>query len=166
MKWWETVQPSCSGITGKVWLFDRAAIMRRDPDSKAFVSGALLYAPHAHPMWNWWMLQLIHLRAVPGIEAPTLKFAEATHEIFCIAINPDSNPPDPRDFLADRLDLLTPTDIVQQFHANSDADAATVFNTLLRDCTIGRLSPDQDYRAAWASLVPKVAEKVSSRRNA
>lgn len=112
--------------------------------------------PGAHAFWSWWTVTLVHLREVPGVPPPHLKYPEAEYEFTIFSINPEACPePDPD---AVGHPILTPPDVVEQFHGVSDEDAERICLGAVQAIVNGHISPDQDYRGVWKMLMAGTVE--------
>jgi hypothetical protein len=115
--------------------------------------GWLVNAPGAHPLWQWWVVALIHLRPIEGVRPAHKRYPEAEHEFIIFSIDPESCPePDPEK-AAEGYPHLVPIDVVEQFHGVGDHDAKRICESAVRAIVGGVLSPDQDYRGAWKKCI-------------
>jgi hypothetical protein len=124
------------------------------PDHKAGLSSWIVNVPGAHPFWSHWMVAVCHLRDLPGVRAANKKYPEAEFEFIIASINPESCPnPTVARALVEGLPLMSPIDVVEQFHGVKDEDAARVCEGAIRAIIDGHMSPDQDYRSAWKTVI-------------
>lgn len=147
--------PEVFGKFGSAWRYDLDKIRQSrkvraltgagpDVPKDASVVSWLIEAPAAHPQWHSYVLHLIHLRPVPGLNPPTIHLEDATHEILLFALNPDA----PRR-LNRRPEVLEPINFgAQMVMATDEAATARVASTVLEICD-GQLSPDTDYLQSW-----------------
>jgi hypothetical protein len=115
----------------------------------AWVAGALLHRPHAHPVWHTYLVSMVHLRAVADLPAPQLVYADSSHEIAIFALAPDSKP-DPADVKT--IVPLHPGNLFYQLRGKSDDAALAVFRAFTAALASGELNPDTDHRRhtlAW-----------------
>lgn len=122
----------------------------------------LLLCPHAHPMWSYYVMTLVHLREAPGINTPNLQYPEAEHELIVWALHPDATPdPDDHTTLLQRMD---PLDQVHQFHGVGDDNAIEMVARLAGHIAGGVLSPDQDHRSKWRALIRQSVEHFTAQK--
>jgi hypothetical protein len=112
--------------------------------SRASLALWLVHAPSYHPLWAHYVCSVVHLRPLAGDSQPAvLHYPVAQYEIVVYASQP---PPAPEDFMRWYEAVLTPVNIVFQFHGVSDEGAAAVLAQLVRAFCDGKVSPDTDYR--------------------
>lgn len=82
------------------------------------------------------MLQVIHLRHIPGTHPPYINTPHATHEVVLQALNPDANPvwDNPNTW-----HRLTPLNFADQFQLPSDEAAVTMTEMAARAVVDGVL---------------------------
>lgn len=152
-------EPDFTGPFGKAWDVTGAKLSNQSVVAiDAFMGGWLLYAPAAHPLWNWHVLMGIHLRDVEGQSSPPhLRFPGATHEIICLAINPEKegglHPGD-----ANTFHYLRPPDFAEQIILPRDAHCAELLSLGAHAVVDGMLVPDSDFRGAWQASLNATAE--------
>lgn len=84
----------------------------------ATVKAWFLRLPGHHPFWDCYMLSIASLRDMPDVEPAKKWFAEATHEIILVALNPDYDPhPEKRETWA----MLRPINYAHQVAATDEA---------------------------------------------
>lgn len=138
--------PELVGPAGEAWRFDLQSIREKTgnkPDAGVVLW--LLRIPGAHPLWQYYSLDCIHLRPVPGLGDPVINLPGATHEIFLSAISPDWK----ADLGAPPM-RLAPLNFAAQFiEPGGDSDAqARIFNIVIELVT-GKLNPDTDFTSQW-----------------
>lgn len=143
--------PDLEGPAGRAW---------RSPleghGVHATLSAWLVNVPGAHPFWSWWTVGVVHLRELEGFPPPHKRYPEAAYEFMIFAINPEQCPePDPDDV---GHPLLTPPDVIEQFHGVLDADVVHICDLAVKAVVDGRISPDQDYRAHWHQVLTNTVE--------
>jgi hypothetical protein len=151
--------PDHQGVGGRAWKLTPSP---KNVDQTATLGWWLLNVPGAHPFWSWWQVMLVHLRDIPGQSKPAFKrYPNAEYEFFVVAINPEQCPnPEPD---SDEYPFLTPFDVVEQFDVKgSDRDAQCIVEAAVRMIVAGQISPDQDYRSAWHTLIANIAEHFRS----
>jgi hypothetical protein len=153
-----TAPPAFEGLAGKAWRIELPPPGQRErPDYDGTVGIYLVHARDAHPVWDHWMVSVIHLRPIPGCKAPTVRLAGATHEFVIAALDPGS----PLPALVADVDwaprLLRPIDVVEQFIAASDVVADQILELSVRAIVDGRGSPDQDWRPWWTDSIALTA---------
>lgn len=116
-----------------------------------FCLGSWLITGPFHAAWNQWLVSVVHLRGEKDGAPAKFVFPEATHEVQVWSLDPSQGTYDPDS--EDKPKFLRPVDIIQQFEAESDAAALGRIEVMMKAVTDGMLSPDQDYRSAWAKLL-------------
>lgn len=152
--WLATRPATLTGQVGKAWKLEWTP---PTVDQTATVVAYLLYAPHVHPIWAYWLVSIVHLRGVPGQTKPAHKrHDDMTHELLVVAMDPNHAPPDPIGW--GDVHYLTPIDVIEQIQVPDDAAAARLCELAVRACCDGLLSPDQDFRRLWHETVARTAE--------
>ena len=90
------------------------------PEHAATVAAWFLTCPRQSPLWERYVLSVVHLRPMPGVPAPQLVFEGATHELDLLALDPD---PDPQANRPETWRFLMPVNYSGQLRLPSD-DAA------------------------------------------
>lgn len=90
------------------------------PEWAACIGTWFFYCPGQSVAWHNYLLQIIHLRHIPGTHKPYINTPHATHEVVLQALNPAKNPV-PTD--NETWGRLTPLNFVDQFELPSDAAA-------------------------------------------
>lgn len=131
------------------------------PDMQGTIRCWLVTGPF-HPFWSWWMVCVIHLRPIEGVPDSTKHYSEAEYEFQIVSINPDQGAPDVdaveaggfwgKD--ATKALFLTPADACIQFHGVNDLQAANICDDAVGAIIKGAISPDSDFRRAWAEVIP------------
>lgn len=144
-------------ITQKPWIHNLSTntkvwtvIASDDDPNSVFDCGMwLIWAPWAHPLWQYHWISVVHLREVEGRDKPKIQFQGATHEVISLAQNPDIEP------ILEPLQLapLMPVNFAEQFIAANDAAANLQIEKLVKMVAQGGLSPDSDFRPAWRLLL-------------
>ena len=143
-------EPTLSSPAGKAWLLESKSPV---PDHQACLTAWLINVPRAHPFWQWWTVNMIHLRDIPGVRPAHKQYASAEYEFMIAAINPEQCPnPDP-DKVDEGYPFLHPLDVTEQFDGVSDAEAVRICEGAVRTILAGEISPDQDYRSWWHELI-------------
>lgn len=125
------------------------------PVARAAAVGAwFLECPGAHPLWDQYLVTLIHLRPFPGAPAPVLYARGATHEIILLALNPKVRMG--RKSKTTEAKWINPPNFVGQFIAEHDAAAREKVERVIAEVEAGRLSPDSDARIEWKKHFPLV----------
>lgn len=136
--------PDIEGKFGRAWI----AGGKRTVDHSASLGSWLLNIPGAHLLWEYWIVGVVHLRAIPGGRPAKKHYPEAEYEFIIASINPEACPkPDPESTIG--YPCLTPVDVVYQFHGVNDRDALRIGELAIKAMVDGRISPDQDFRSAW-----------------
>lgn len=115
-----------------------------------------------HPLWQQFVLCVVHLRDVPGFPPASRQFKGATHELLVMALNPERGPRTPEDL--SRIGLgsaayLVPIDVVHQFTATDD-EMRILAGMLAEACVQGWLTPSTDdareaLREQWLGVCVK-----------
>lgn len=147
------IAPTIDGGYGRAWLIDidawRARLGRSDD---AMIAQWIVEAPFAHPIWHSYFISLIHLRPMADGRPTKFYVDGATHEIWVYALNPDvDRAPLIRDATGLGEALLSPINFAAQFIEIEDHLAVERGEQAVRDICHGRLSPDTDWRKAWAA---------------
>ncbi|MDE2100445.1 MAG: hypothetical protein KGL39_24550 [Patescibacteria group bacterium] len=115
-------------------------LMTRDvtdePATQATISQWLLTCPGQSPMWERYLISLIHLRDIEGVKKANFQRPGMTHELLIAALNPEKK--------LDVLDpetwsFLTPLNLVEQFKMHDDASALALFEHCIDNVLEGRL---------------------------
>lgn len=152
--------PDLQGPAGEAWLIDISKPTPRPHSTLAFYA---LHCPHAHPLWSWWSLAMIHLRDVPGIGPAKKHYPEAEYEILVMSCDPSPgdkpsenervfNIDDPADYK-----YLKPQDICEQFHGPTDEGAIEIAGLFARGCVDGILPNQRAAPLARLGLPERVA---------
>lgn len=153
-------EPDLQGVYGSAWRVDMDNIEDDRPDAAGTLACFIVNAPTAHPLWDHWIIGLIHLRPIEGAtNEPHKQFPTATHEIMFAALDPREPVPDP-DRLPAPVPMLMPVDLVHQVAALTDEQARELFDLIPRAiCELGE-SPDSDHRRRWATLIENTVEHI------
>jgi hypothetical protein len=142
--------PDVDGLA-RAWLLENKSDVA---DHQGTLAMWLVTAPWAHPFWSWWSVGCLHLRPIAGVKPAYKRYPEAEFEFLILSIDPDWTPTDDSETLAKTgLPFLTPPDVIEQFRGVSDRDAIRITEAAVRAICAGRMSPDQDYRSVWKSLI-------------
>ncbi len=110
-----------------------------------------VYQPGAHPLWAWWILNVVHLRDIDGqSKAPTRRVAKASHEFIAYACDPEVkvDPDDPGTFR-----YMTPLDLSHQVAGITDDEAMEIGVMAVRRVMSGQASFDSDHRRSWQTII-------------
>lgn len=151
--WLHARTPTFEGAAGKAWRITDWT--PQTPDQTATVGGFLVFAPHAHPFWAYWVASVVHLRPIEGVKPAFRRHDDHSHEFMVLALNPDHAPPDPKGW--GPFHYLKPIDVVEQFQVPSDEAASTLLDLAMQAIVHGHLSPDQDFRTAWKQAIAETA---------
>jgi hypothetical protein len=147
--------PDLDSRAGKAWQLP-APPPEFGPDTT--VGRWLVNVPGAHPFWSWYLVACCHLRDHPGLPPAVRHYPAAAYEFQIVALDPKHPPATDG---ATMLHTLSPPEAIVQFHGVDDAGAAEVCQLAIRAIVEGRMSPDSDYRRAWARLIPGTAECIA-----
>jgi len=98
------------------------------------IAGYLLFAPAVHPLWSFYIAQIIHLRDVEGMPPAQKHGADMTHEIMVLALQRDF-PPKKDDIKTMRW--MTPANHVVQLSCDTDARAADILEQVVQQFISG-----------------------------
>lgn len=154
--------PDLQGPSGKGWSVPMPTHHDR-PETAATLATWVLTIPEAHPAWHSYVLSLIHLRDIPGGRPAQKEFPEATHEVLLFALDPGEPLPDIDAGDRFRPAMLSPVNLIEQFTAESDAQAVSIAEGLARAFVLGHASPDTDYRAHTVALLHRSVEQARGR---
>lgn len=135
------------GKHGLAQTFDLPAIAQGRPD--AGVEVWLVKAPWAHPWWHSYVIMLLHLRPMAGVDEPKMYVKGATNEIIIFALN---------NGIPVSLDkpwakaMLHPCNFAAQFIATGDEAAALKVQECVQKIVDGELSPDTDHIQSWGAI--------------
>lgn len=62
------------------------------PDWKATVAMWFLTCPGQSPLWEHYMMYMIHLRPIWGVAPAIVRVPRATHEVMLLALDPERHP--------------------------------------------------------------------------
>lgn len=109
-----------------------------------------------HPFWDHWLVYLVSLKDIPGIDPPKKSYPEAEYELAIWSLQaPDGQRSGMKASLADieagrkGFAILTPPDAVNQFHGLTPDEANSVLRLVVTAIVGGRASPDSDWRNWW-----------------
>lgn len=145
--------PDSVGQSGKAWR----CTLKPEHEKIGNLVTWLIYVPHVHAFWSFWMLSVAHLRELPGMPPPNLAAPGMQYELSAMAIDPRSIPhPDTPELFR----VMTPQDVCEQFAGCDDAQAIRLAELCARACTDGMLCPDSDFRSQWAPTVVRTLEHM------
>lgn len=143
----QNTEPDARGPGGSLW-----EIKKLPEDKVAYIIGQWLLDSPIDPFWNFHTLSVVHLRGeIPGEGPPELFFDGATHEILCLAIDPNIKTVklDWSDLKPSDVSFLSPPDFIIQIKADSDTAARKKIEDCLEQYLAGRLPPYSDFRESW-----------------
>lgn len=114
-------------VVGRVGSYEFISAQPGELDQTATLKAWLLHLPKQHPVWDRYMLGVIHLRSIEGVEAPYKYAANAEHEILLCALDPHAKP-SAND--VETLIPLTPINYTVQFAGLTDDQAVKLGSTL------------------------------------
>ena len=142
----------------KVWEVRLGPNADREPSWVAGLGTWLVEGPF-HPMWDQWLVSVITLSHIDGVQDAHQQFPGATHELSMIAINPERRCDiDAFEETGDWGDpavpkFLTPIDQQVQWSNGTDDEARDIGALAIRTIANGHASPDSDYRAWWTQAI-------------
>lgn len=136
-------------IQGHLGYADKITDKRFDTHPTG-IAGYLLCAPSVHPLWSYYVAQLVHLRDVEGIPPAQKQREDVTHEIVVLALNRES-PPKKDDI--DTMKWLLPPNHVVQFSCDTDEKAAKILGEVVQQFIAGVIWLDpNDFGASREQL--------------
>ena len=112
----------------------------------------------AHPAWTRFLVSVIHLRPIIGVEPPVLHFPDAKYELVVSALDPRPNPT-PLDL--DSIQPMHPANVVVQFSCKDDHWAQVVAALVVQGILMGVLPVEPEGIAgaleAWHQAVQAIA---------
>jgi hypothetical protein len=149
--------PDIEGEGGSVWRLNIVSPeARQRPEQHALVGLWLLHAPHAHILWEYYVVHLIHLRDIEGVQSAHRNTPKMEYQVDVFTLNPEAPLPLMLELeqgaLSERkLSILHPADFEAQFEpVGGDHIAYDIVDELCGFVAKGKLSPDSDYRSQWA----------------
>lgn len=143
------------GSCGRAWLLNP----EQAKSNPATLCGWLVNRPGAHPHWQWWLVGLITLRDIPGIQPARKNYPEAEYELYIYSIDPSTcSSPEPDS--PEGYPPLLPLDVLHQFHGLSEKTAKHLTEIMVQNIVAGRISPDQDYRKVWSLILPQTIQDL------
>jgi hypothetical protein len=140
--------------------------MLRVPQFAATVSHWLVTAPRFHPLWSQYSLSILRLADIPGMRPARKSHPDVTHEVCCVAINPDGGwqtvdtmmdyctPSHPK---YGKLPILTPVNLATQAAA-TDEEMYMIAPHLIRAIVERGVTPEPSdapdrIRRYWAQML-------------
>lgn len=143
-----------SGVCGAAWEVDVEAFRRtlgNTADDDALLTSWIMEVPEAHPVWNSYLIFMLHLRPLPGRAEAIIHLTGATHEMELWAIDPDAKrgaiilgETNPWPW------VLHPGNFAAQLVAADDTAAIATLEDAVAAVVAGRLNPDTDFIRQWA----------------
>lgn len=160
----EQREPDITGEGGSVWRLNLAPPdASQPPETHSTVGLWLLHAPEAHPMWEYYVVVLIHLRDIEGVAPAQRDTPLMEYQITVLTLDPRFALPvmvelEQGGNTARKMMPLHPADFQAQFQrVGGDHVAYEVADAMCEAVAFGKLSPDRDYRSQWAM---RLAAKV------
>lgn len=140
--------PDIKGPVAKVWKIPDPTIYKE----KATLIMYLIESTRFHPVWNHWVISMIHLRDIEGVKPAHKLYSNAEYELMGISINPEECPnPDPSK--PEEFRYLRPMDLSIQFNGLTDEQVKVMCTEMMNLVTTGHLSPDQDFEGHWMEII-------------
>ena len=127
----------------KIW-----EVTLKNEDPLYTVGSWIVWAPWIHPMWQHYVVSVVHLRPMPGPPVE-FQFKGATHEFMVLCVSPDVV------FIPEELvggsmiDCMLPPSIVQQFVTSTDAEALELCGRAMKLFFYEGVSIDSDNQETW-----------------
>lgn len=159
-----TEAPTLTGAFGTAWRVRLQPVGQRErPDHDGTVGAFIVRAPNAHPLWDHYAINVMHLRPIEGVKPAHITSPGATHELMILALNPEEPLPPSLDAGPSwKLSFLRPIDVVTQFKAADDVVADEILELAIAAIVNGQISPDQDYRSRWTEAIVTTAEHFAA----
>jgi hypothetical protein len=104
--------------------------------SNATVASWFLDCPGQSPLWQHYVLSIIHLRAEEGLPEPVIHVPHATHEVWLYALDPTQHPS--LKITSSRVPM-TPFNFVDQVQLPDDEAAVVMIESAVQAITMGIL---------------------------
>lgn len=127
------------------------------PEWESCIRTWFITAPGQHAAWTHYLLQLIHLRHIPGTHKPYINVPGATHEITLQALNPDKRPVA---YDTKTWGGLSPVNFNDQFELPDDEKAVEMIDLAAKAVVDGVLwaePPLSGQKEPWHSALLKTA---------
>lgn len=137
-------KPDVAGAAGGAWL-----VPQTGKGWEGCLSFHYVHLPAYHPMLQWFVVVLNHLRESEGV-MPTKKTAACTHEVVIASVDPEVylfDEIDPDSF--SKLRLLEPLEVWHQFQGLADPTAQEINKGILFQLVSGALQPNHECGAEW-----------------
>ena len=152
-------EPDVQGLFGKAWLAKRDT--NGPADWAATLRSYQVNGIGFHPMWEWWLVVVVHLRAIDGVPPAVKSYPEAEYEFQIVSLDPAAPVPSPDELAAGhRYRFLTPPDCVHQFHGVNDAQAADLVDLAVNAIVTRGVSPDSENRGFWKLIIANTVEHM------
>lgn len=146
---------------GAVGMASRITAPPATINQTATLGAWLLHLPGQHPLWNHYMLSVVHLRPIDGGRPVYRRYPEAEYELNMFALDPKAGPK-PDDMAT--LYPLEPVNYVEQFHNITDEQAVRVGARLVEMLVHGLLFAEPSgivgARALWARAFEAILGEV------
>ncbi|MDX3748711.1 hypothetical protein [Streptomyces sp. AK08-02] len=131
-------------------------------DAPATIDFWIITGPHWSPAWTQYMLGIVTLADVAGVDPARLQRPGVTHELLVVALDPDHGPYDAGKIRASQLHTLRPVNVCEQFTA-TDGQARDLAVLCAKACVDGHLSPEPGdgagiLRAGWRHSIEQTLE--------
>lgn len=153
-----TREPDASTSLGRAWK-----IRATRPGS---IGGWFVNVNWAHPVWNLWLVGVVHLRDIEGVPPPKRHYPDAAYEFGIWSVDPRplaTVPFDPD--MGEGHGILHPPDAIVHFHGVDDRRALMLLDSAVNVILAGRMSPDSGFRRAWEELVRGTARCLANGRH-
>lgn len=139
--------------------FERKAWQSRAPiEGSGRLHVWVLECPFAHPAWRYWLASIVSLADIDGVRPAKRLYPAAEYELMVAAMQSDG-----LDIDGGKWPIMTPLDLVFQFHGLGDAGAKRLISSYVRAVIErGVLSPDSDFRARWMEWCDEQVKSIRS----
>ncbi len=127
-------------------------VKKTTPDAAAALNQWIVSGPF-HPFWKFWIVSVVSLKEIPGIEPSKKHYPEAEYEISILSLHPD-HPVDVDAFeRGECLHPIMPPDLVMQIDGIQETWAIAIVDSMLTVIMSGTASPDSDFRSYWKRFI-------------
>lgn len=113
--------------SARSWVVRGGATERSQKES-LLLSG-LIHREDVQP--GWWVVDLMHLRDIPGVLPAEKAYAKAEYEVAILFVHPEACPNPEPEQLTKGFPVAVPAFYVQQFHGVSDETAVRIAEVLI-----------------------------------
>ena len=155
-------QPDMIAPWCRIWKIRPKVIRKKSWE--ATLTSWIIEGPY-HRALNNWVLGVIDLKNIPGVQPATLHYPEARFEIAITAVDPVI-PINVDEIEAGTgvFHILRSPDFVKQFHDVTEEEAVAIAENMITDILLGNASPESDWRSIWRVFVENELEKIRKKK--